>query len=766
MKKASFAVILSLFSVAFAQTPRETYQARANQDPDHKWADSINSERFTIWYSKNAADCASLTTAQAQQALSELEKIYDVYIDQSNFQPPYVTNAIKYKMGVYVLRNGSNCANAPASSCGGKPCCDNSAACSEGYAFGGAIGNPRAPGMWLSSSAVSDNWVLAHEFMHGLQAMTGGMSGGSTNQATNFTGWFHESHANLMPHQVYPTEVHYCAEMYTRTAELYLGSTRNRYCNWQFFEYVMDIKGIGTVNDIWTKSSGQSGTDPMAEIMRQNSMSQKDFNDLFGEFATKAVIWDMKRGSALFRNAYNGVNDRYKRQRYAQLEALDSTDGANGRFASPFMFSPQRYGFNIIRLYPNANNSSVTVKFRGDVQTQNNIPNYARGQNLEPQVANLPNDPQSDWRYGLVAVTGEAASKTGTVTARYSPVMRASDGNPDVSITMQNSETQLYLVVAATPKIHHKISWDQYFYTIYRFPYMVEINGAKPDGFQAIANPAGGQHANGGGFVQSTATVASTAYVGPNARVTGNAKVSGNARIEDRAVASGGIVQDNAIVKDYAKVFGGTISGSAIISEHANILGGTFSGNAKVYGFPVITTGTVTGDAHVGGVGLIEAAINLSGTAQLQGDIEVGAFTANVGVYFGIVGEDGTIGKNRTVADHGGPVPKREVTKPRSMIWYGDSSGSGGATNIAVAVQSAKFFNLNNSGIFSYNLGGVTFAKLKIYNSRGNLLKTISLNGTHGIVDIQINTTQVLLWRVERPNGKLIGQTRINALTR
>jgi len=389
------------------------------------------------------------------------------------------------------------------------------------------------------------------------------------------------------------------------------------------------------------------------------------------------------------------------------------------------------------------------------VQTQNNIPNYARGPNLEPLVANLPNDPQSDWRYGLVAVTGDAASRTGTVTARYSPVMRASDGNPDVSITMQNGETQLYLVVAATPKIHHKITWDQYFYTIYRFPYMVEISGAKPDGFQTISNPNGGAHSNGGGFVQSTATVASTAYVGPNARVTGTAKVQNNARIEGRAVVSGGTVQNDAIVKDYAKVSGGTISGSAIISEHANILGGTFSGNARVYGFPVITAGTVTDNAHVGGVGLIEAAINLSGTAQLQGDIEVGAFTANTGVYFGIVGEDQTIGKTRTVADYGGPVPKREVTKPRSMQWYGESvitsSSSSELSSSSATLSSSSSSTIvtqirlpqtvvNNHVVLIHNginLQAANAATVEVYGLNGNLISRQNFNA--GVYSVSLN---------------------------
>ncbi len=732
--------------------------------------DSVNSDRFTVWYSKNAGDCASLTDQQIQTALNELENIYDVYVNQKGFQPPYsaTTSANqKYKMGVYVLRNGSNCTNAPNSTCGRNTCCGGTTTCDEGHAFGGTIGN--APGMWLSSGAVSDKWALAHEFMHGLQTMTGGMSGGSTNSGTNFTGWFYESHANLMPHQVYPSEVHYCAEMYTRTAQLYLGSTRNRYCNWQFFEYLIDTKGVQVVNDIWGKSKNVSPADPFSEVMRQNNISQQEFGDIFGDFATKAVIWDLSRGSALFRSAFNknlGTPDeRFKRPRYTYLEALDGENATDNRYVSPFAFAPQRYGFNIIRLYPD-DSRNVKVRFRGDVQTKNNIPSYTKNLNLEAAVAHLQDNPGSDWRYGLVAVTGDATATGGTVTARYSEIKRASDGNPDISMQLQNGETQVYLVVAATPTVHHRISWDQFYYTVYRFPYMVEITGAKPEGFQAPANPAGGPHSNGGGFVQSTATVAATAYVGPNARVLGTARVSDNARIEGRAVVKGNAqVKENAIVKDYALVAGGQVYGSAVVSEGANIWNAQVYGNARIDGAPNISNANakIYGNARIGGVGWIDQPLDISGTAQLLGDGEIYNVTATKGVFYGLV-DAGVItdaqnqyGSNRT-------EPPVEVTAPRSMQWYGDDDPPSKSHDIAF--HGVKNFTLNSRGIFSYNLGNIAFARLKIFDSRGKLLKTAELRGTQGMIDIQLNTNQVILWRVEGPNGKVIGQTGMGSVVR
>ncbi len=434
---------------AWAQS--DVYIHQNNVNRDHQWTEYQDSDHFTIWYSSKAEDCASVTEAQRTSALNELEFIFDTYM-KLGFREPFPGNATKLKMGVWVLRKGTNCKDKNGNTV---------ANLDEGHAFGGTLGG--APGMWLSAGAVSDKWALAHEFMHGLQAMTPGMKGGNTNQGTNFTGWFYESHANLMPHQVYPTDIHYCSEMYTRTAHLYLGSTRNRYCNWQFFEYLMDQKGAQSVHDLWGVANA-SGADPFSEYMRQQNLSQKDYNDLFGDFASKTVIWDMKRGNSgsanIWRNNYNGQADRFKRQRYTYLESLEDNAGGdpvNNRYVSPFASSPQRYGFNMIRLYPDEGSGTVTVKFRGDVQTENHISNYSKRQNLEPRAENLPDDPGSDWRYRLVAVKGDATARNGAVSARYSDLKRASDGNPDITMTLEEGENQLYLICSKLTARNRKV---------------------------------------------------------------------------------------------------------------------------------------------------------------------------------------------------------------------------------------------------------------------------------------------------------------------
>ncbi|MDR2727686.1 MAG: DUF6055 domain-containing protein, partial [Chitinispirillales bacterium] len=457
------------------------------------------------------------------------------------------------------------------------------------------------------------------------------------------------------------------------------------------------------------------------------------------------------------RNAFNGDNiaAHFKRPRYTYLEALDNTDGENGRFAVPFAFAPQRYGYNIIKLYPEAGSNTIKVRFRGDVQTKNNIQNYTKRLNLEPVTACMFDDPGSDWRYGIVM-----ASASGTA-ARYSDLKRASDGNPDITIDVRSGETP-YLVVAAAPTKYHKIKWDQFYYTIYRFPYMVEITGAKPEGFQPQSTSGGSRHSNGGGFVASTAQAAVTAYVGPNARVLGNARVNNNARIEGRAVVQGGTVSGNAIVKDYAFVNAGTISGSAVISEGANIWGGTITDNARVDGAANLHNNNIslTGNSRIGGVCWVGEAAKLSGTAQLLGDGEVYGVSASSGVYHGLV-DAGVIGNNQ----HGGNLtaPPTEATKPRSMMWV---EGSTGTVN-AGAAKNLNKFTFNNKGVFRYSFDAGAAAKsarLKLFDSKGRVLKTVRLGGSYGAVDTRVNTAaQVIFWKVEL-DGRIADQGRIKAV--
>jgi hypothetical protein len=91
-------------------------------------------------------------------------------------------------------------------------------------------------------------------------------------------------------------------------------------------------------------------------------------------------------------------------------------------------------------------------------------------------------------------------------------------------------------MVMATPHKIQKIFWDQIYYSIYRYPWRIGIQGAKPAQYQdhltTTELAAGAAHSNGGGWVANTAQVAPSVYVAATAKVLERAKLSGQVRIE------------------------------------------------------------------------------------------------------------------------------------------------------------------------------------------------------------------------------------------
>jgi len=506
-------------------------------DPDHTAFKLIKeSAHFTIYSDETISD------ATATSALATLENTVWTNMFNSNMlmAEPFCNSTTKTKAAIHVHSD---------------------------WGLTGGGWDATHIGMWIGTGGLSDHWGLTHEFTHSWQAATSDASGMSCNQS-NTCGWIHESHANYTPHQLpeYASEVH-CSEMLGNAPHVYLGSTRDRYCNWQFMEYLKDKYCPVAVSDIWTTD----GPDPFTNIQKSRGWTVAQLNDFFGDWAMHNVTWDYQKSGTGFRAAYGTVaaTDRTERlRRLMPLEALDASWATNHRFVSPFYGAPQRLGYNVVRLYPEAGATTVSVKFRGVLQAAAN----------------------TDFRWGLVA------TNTGFTTARYSKLQSGTDGAMTFKV---NAGEPLFLVVMATPSKFTTITWDQDYNTIYRYPYMVELANAWPAGFQNGAKdacPSGlVAHANGGGC--APASTPSTVYVGPYAKVLAGATVTGNARIEDQAIVVNGTVS------------GGTVGGLAVV--------GMAGGN----NFTVKDNAVVRTTFYP--LGFFEGSQGVSGTANLYGDVEL-----------------------------------------------------------------------------------------------------------------------------------------------
>ena len=522
------------------------------------------SDHFAIYSDETVAD------ADATSALATLENTVWQNLFSSNiFMPePYCNTATKYKAGIHVhSTNGLT---------------------------GGGWGNDRI-GMWIGPGALSDHWGLTHEFTHSWQYYQGYHNGlGCPN--SNTCGWVAETHANWTPHQLpeYQTDVH-CSEMLDNMPHLNLGDARDRYCDWQFFEYLKDKYCPAAVNAVWTTS----GADPLTNIQKSQSWTLSQLNDFFGDWAMHNVAWDYKATPGAFRSTYGDITktDRAERmRRLMPLEALDSNWAANRRFASPFYGAPQRFGYNVVRLYPEAGATTVGVTFRGINKTGSN----------------------ADFRWGLVA------TNAAFTTSRYSALQSGLDGKLVFKV---NAGESLFLVVVGTPAKYETVTFEQDYNTTWRFPYMIQLANAWPQGFQngaLDACPTGTvRHANGGGC--APASTPSTVYVGPYAKVLSGGTVTGTARIEDEAIVNNGTVS------------GGTVGALSIVGASGS------NGNNK---FTVAGSATVRTTFYP--LGFFEANQGVSGTANIYGDVELRGTGTNVssGTFSGFV--DGTQTSQKT----------------------------------------------------------------------------------------------------------------------
>lgn len=424
-------------------------------------------------------------------------------------------------------------------------------------------------GMWIGSESLRDRWGLTHEFVHGWQGWAT-HRGGLDCPERDTCGWIHESHANFVPHQLpeFASELH-CSELRANMPHLVQGSTRDRYCNWQFMAWLKDRHGPDAVNRIWTTP----GSDPWQTLRQSMGWSVSAMNDFVGEWALHNVVWDYRRSGAAMRAAYGPITatDRAERlRRLMPLVPLDDGWASHRRFASPQFGAPQRFGYNVVRLYPDAGATTVRVRLRG---------------------VDVPGA-HADLRWALVA-TDPALTR-----ARYGTLQRGLRG--EALFAVRPGEP-LFLVVAATPTVHEPVVWDQDYRTLWRYPYLVEFERAWPAGFRDGRRddcPAGTRrHAHGGGC--APADTPDSVFVAPQALVMPGARVRGNARIEDQAIVA------------QADVSGGVVGGLSVVGLLPDAGGTRF---------------TVADRAQVRTafypLGFFEPGQGVAGSAELYGDVE------------------------------------------------------------------------------------------------------------------------------------------------
>ena len=370
--------------------------------------------------------------------LGRLEEIWDFYIDELGFAPPYYDSPTPYKVNAVIT--------------------------DYGYLSGGTFQEPawgpgQHPQIQMHYDATEGYHGMAHEFAHALQNMVSGADW------FDYGGWFSESHAEFMAYQFNPDGVG-CSEVLVNAPHHHYGTTRNRYCNWQFWDYVTDTLGAAAVNALWSGNiNGPTFINPLdvdipdscseldgpfATFQRNLGWDIERLNDLFGRWALANIEWSYGKGP-LFRNEYGdyvGDLEAGKRGRVTRLETHG--EGSDRFYMPPDILAPQRWGYNVVQLFPDEGADEFVVEFRGLVQAES-----ARTAPLGVSIWN-----QITVSCLILAGAG-GCSYWSRGRVRVLPLQ--SGARASLRVQREMDDIAYFLVVMGAPTSLQQIFWDQVF---------------------------------------------------------------------------------------------------------------------------------------------------------------------------------------------------------------------------------------------------------------------------------------------------------------
>ncbi len=354
-------------------------------------------------------------------ALEELERFYDYYVNQLKLVIKGKSQTDQYKMILYVI--------------GG----------SGATAFGGGAEN-KIGMLWTPAARMNKApyGALAHELGHSFQFMIRADNGRGPRGAIS------EMSAQYMLWQVYPEwmtfENYHLKDFMKKTHYAFLHPT-NMYHSPYVFEYWSNKHGIEFFGNL--SRATLDSEDPVTTYKRITNISQEQFNDEMFDASSRFITWDMKRIDAVARP--------YANQHFTDLKNAKEKDW----YIVPAANCPQNYGYNGIQLKVPKAGSTVTLNFTGIAGAEG----Y--------QSVNVD---KAGWRYGFVAY-----QKNGNRV--YSSVGKTVTGA--LKFKVPNDTEYLWLVVMGAPTEHWPVTMgrqrtDADAKKEEQWPYQFKLTGSSP----------------------------------------------------------------------------------------------------------------------------------------------------------------------------------------------------------------------------------------------------------------------------------------------
>lgn len=354
-------------------------------------------------------------------ALEELERFYDFYVNQLKLVLKGKSFTDQYKMVLYVI--GGN----------------------GGTAFGGGAEN-KIGMLWTPAARMTKApyGALAHELGHSFQFMIRADNGRGPRGAIS------EMSAQYLLWQVYPEwmtfENYHLKDFMKKTHYAFLHPT-NMYHSPYIFEYWSNKHGIEFFGNL--SRATLDTEDPVATYKRITNISQEQFNDEMFDASRRFMTWDMNRIEAVARP--------YANQHSTELKKSNEKDW----YVIPANNCPQNYGYNGIQLNVPKFGTTVKLNFTGIAG--------ASGYN----AVNLE---KAGWRYGFVAY-----QKNGNRV--YSAI--GNNANGELKFKVPNDTEYLWLVVMGAPTEHWPVSMGRQRTEAdakkeEQWPYQFKLTGSSP----------------------------------------------------------------------------------------------------------------------------------------------------------------------------------------------------------------------------------------------------------------------------------------------
>ncbi|MBO9681884.1 MAG: hypothetical protein J7502_04335 [Flavisolibacter sp.] len=341
----------------------------SNDESDYSFKRMVESENLAIFWHKEFGNDPSINPNERKrfnqkEAIKELERFYDYYVNQLKLVDKGHSLTDKYKMVLYVL-NGEG-----------------------GTAFGGGTDN-KVGMLWTPPGRMSKMpyGTLAHELGHSFQYMM------RADYGTGPRGAISEMSAQYI-WQVYPEwmtfENYHLVDFMKKTHYAFLHPT-NMYHSPYVLEYWSNKHGIEFFAKL--SKSTKEGEDPVTTYKRITNLSQEQLNDEMFDACRRFITWDIKR--------IETVAKPYANQHKTALAAV-----GDGWYRIAKSNCPQNYGYNGIKLQVPKAGTKLRLSFKG----------IAGSEGFNKVKAD-----KAGWRYGFVAY-----EKDGNRT--YSNVYKEANG--------------------------------------------------------------------------------------------------------------------------------------------------------------------------------------------------------------------------------------------------------------------------------------------------------------------------------------------------